>query len=214
MRCVACMRLSSTPKPPAFVTAGIPVLSMSRGMPGSISSTMDARSAPSLLQTISPVAPPVILDDAQSAPPPPGAAPRQPPPAPEPGREAAAPSSPAPVPAPATPAPATARPATRPGETGQWVYTQQYGWLWMAHGDAYWYAPPTGRGQPYAYVLRPDHGWTWVEAPWVWGLGPWPHFGASGPTRFGWYRAGYWRTPWRWQYWPGRYRGRPARPGA
>lgn len=161
-----------------------------------------------------PVAPPVILDDAQPAPPPPAPAPRQPPPAPAAGGEAAAPASPAPVPAPATPAPTTARPATRPSETGQWVYTQQYGWLWMAHGDAYWYAPPTGRGQPYAYVLRPDHGWTWVEAPWVWGLGPWPHFGASGPTRFGWYIAGYWRTPWRWKYWPGRDRGRPARPGA
>lgn len=152
-----------------------------------------------------PAEPPVIVDDTPPAadPSPSAPVPAQPPPA-----------SRVPAPAPATRAPATARPAAPPSETGQWVYTQQYGWLWMAHGDAYWYAPPTGRGQPYAYAYRPDRGWTWVEAPWVWGLGPWPRFGTYGPSRFAWYKAGYWRTPWRWQYSPGRYRDRPARPGA
>jgi hypothetical protein len=95
----------------------------------------------------------------------------------------------------------------RAGPTGQWVFTHQYGWLWMAHDDAYWYAPPSGRGHPHAYVYVPNKGWDWVDAPWVWGIGPRPSFGPSGPWRFGWYRAGYWRTPWRWRYWPGPFRG-------
>jgi hypothetical protein len=36
---------------------------------------------------------------------------------------------------------------------GQWVYTQQYGWVWMPYGDAYSYVPPDGQGQPYEYVV-------------------------------------------------------------
>jgi hypothetical protein len=94
------------------------------------------------------------------------------------------------------------------GAGGQWVYTQQFGWVWMAYGDAYTYAPPGGDGQPYQYVYYPAYAeWTWVVAPWVWGYGPWPYFGVYGPARFGWYGHGWWRTPGRWHYRPAPYRG-------
>ncbi len=153
-----------------------------------------------------PAVPPVILDDERPHSP----APAQPQPAPRAAQPAPAPapSQPeaqraAPSPPPATAAPAPAQPAA-PSEAGQWVYTRQHGWIWMAYRDAYTYVPPSGRGRPYAYVYRSDRGWSWVAAPWVWGIGPWPDFGARGPWRFGWYRAGHWRTPWRWRYWPAR----------
>ena len=85
---------------------------------------------------------------------------------------------------------------------GQWVYTQQYGWVWMPYGDAYSYVPPDGEGEPYEYVYYPSYGWNWVVAPWIWGYGAWPHFGVYGPGRFGWYGHGWWRTPGRWNFRP------------
>ncbi len=94
------------------------------------------------------------------------------------------------------PSPATAAPA------GQWVYTQQYGWIWMVYGDNYNYAPPNGEGEPLAYVYYPRLGWEWVAAPWVWGVGPWPFFGTRGPAHFVWYTHGWWRHPSRWHYRP------------
>jgi len=83
---------------------------------------------------------------------------------------------------------------------GQWVYTQQYGWVWMPYGDEYTSVPPDGYGEPYEYVYYTAYGWTWVDAPWVWGIGPWPYFGVYGPSLFGWYGHGWWRSPWRWHY--------------
>ncbi len=158
-----------------------------------------------------PLVPPVIIDgDEGDAPP---------------GRESGPDEEPSPQwqdeeiapPAPATADPVPGASRREPGPergasdaravpTGQWVFTRQYGWLWMAHDDAYWYAPPSGRGRPQAYVYLPRLGWDWIDAPWVWGLGPRPRFGPAGPWRFGWYRAGSWRTPWRWQYGPGPHR--------
>ena len=98
---------------------------------------------------------------------------------------------------------------------GQWVYTQQYGWIWMPYADAYAYVPPDGYGSPYAYVYYATGGsWTWIAAPWIWGVGPWPFFGAFGPARFAWYGHGWWRHPSRWHYAPayrgGYFPGRPA----
>src|SRR5712692_3853764 len=61
--------------------------------------------------------------------------------------------------------------------TGQWVYTYQYGWLWMPYGAQYSYEPSTVGAYPYAYVYYPIYGWTWLTSPWVWGLGPLPYFG-------------------------------------
>src|SRR5512143_507936 len=74
------------------------------------------------------------------------AAPAQPPPSAEPG---APPPSQAPSP-PFADEPRTAPLAQAPA--GQWIYTQQYGWVWMPYGDDYTYVPPDGYGEPYAYV--------------------------------------------------------------
>jgi hypothetical protein len=96
-----------------------------------------------------------------------------------------------------------AQPAVQ-GETpsGQWVQTEQYGWVWMPYSDAYTRVPSDGYGEPYMYVYGPDLGWSWLVAPWVWGLGPWPVFGFYGSAHFGWYAHGWWRTPERW-HWTG-----------
>jgi hypothetical protein len=82
--------------------------------------------------------------------------------------------------------------APAPSGSGQWVYTSQYGWIWMPYGNAYTYAP-AGGAAPDMYVYYPAFGWTWVVAPWVWGLGPQPYFGVYGPARFAWYGRGFGR---------------------
>jgi outer membrane lipoprotein SlyB len=155
---------------------------------------------------------------APSAPPPsePSAAPEAEPGA-EPGasptasaadssEEAAAPASPAPgepppppsavppPPAMAAPSTPTAPPAAVP--SGQWTYTQQYGWIWMPYGGVYTFTPDYENGDPYMYVYYPRHGWVWVAAPWLWGWGPRPYFGPAGPSHFAWYGRGWGRT-WR-----------------
>lgn len=107
---------------------------------------------------------------------------------------------PAPPPAEVPPAPPQAQAQPAPVPPGQWVYTQQYGWIWMPYADAYTQVPPSGSGTPYAYVYYPAYGWTWLAAPWVWGIGPWPVFGVWGPVRFAWYSHGWWRYPARWHY--------------
>lgn len=107
---------------------------------------------------------------------------------------------PAPAETPAPPAQAQPQATTPPG---QWVYTQQYGWIWMPYADTYTQVPGNGYGEPYAYVYYPAYStWTWVAAPWIWGYGPWPVFGVWGPARFGWYGHGWWRSPARWRWAP------------
>ncbi len=93
-------------------------------------------------------------------------------------------------------------PAASPG--GQWVYTDQYGWIWMPYGESYASFPAGTIGEPYMYVYGPALGWSWVVAPWLWGYGPQPYFGSYGYARFGWYGGG-WGT--RWAGWGGPYRG-------
>ncbi len=124
-------------------------------------------------------------------PPPPGAPPAQPPPGP-----------PQPTSAPPPPPTESQGPPSARAPVGQWVYTQQYGWIWMPFDDAYTYVPPGGAGEPLEYVYYPVQGWVWIAAPWVWGIGPWPYFGGPGPVRFAWYSHGWWRTPSRWRYRP------------
>jgi hypothetical protein len=88
------------------------------------------------------------------------------------------------------PAPA---PAPRPtAAAGQWVYTSQYGWVFMPYGDGYTYLP-AGGSAPDMYVYYPAVGWTWVVAPWVWGLGPRPYFGFYGFAHYAWYGRGFGR---------------------
>ncbi len=134
------------------------------------------------------------------------------------------PSGPPAEPAPAPPArtpPPPRQEAQAEATTGQWVYTQQYGWVWMPYADRYLYLPPDG--PPYAYLYYPAYGWTWVAAPWIFGWGPWPYFGFHGAFYYGWYGHGWWRQPWRWYAGPPRgwngpyynnYRPAPGRPGA
>jgi hypothetical protein len=112
--------------------------------------------------------------------------------------EAAPPSAPMPEPPPppeaqaqvsyAAPAayapPATyAQPAAAPA--GQWVYTNQYGWVWMPYGADYTYVGGTNVAYTFAYY--PHFGWRWLSAPWVVGYGPSPYWGRLGPARFAWY---------------------------
>jgi hypothetical protein len=128
-------------------------------------------------------------------------------PAPE---EASPPFAQAETPPPPTEAPAPPtqpQAATQSAPAGQWVYTQQYGWLWMPYSDAFTSVPANGYGEPYQYVYSSAAGWTWVVAPWVWGIGPWPYFGVYGPSHFGWYGHGWWRSPGRWHFSPAPFRG-------
>jgi hypothetical protein len=119
-------------------------------------------------------------------------------PQPQPGEMPPAPPAETPPPPQAMEAPAQAPAAVPPG---QWVYTQQYGWIWMPYADSYTSVPASDSGAPFAYVYYPASScWTWVAAPWVWGWGPWPFFGVTGAVRFGWYGHGWWRYPSRWHY--------------
>lgn len=77
----------------------------------------------------------------------------------------------------------------RAEEGGQWVYTDQYGWVWMPYGEGFTHLPASG-GTPHMYLYYPEVGWTWVLAPWLWGWGPRPYFGVLGPRYFGWWGVG------------------------
>jgi hypothetical protein len=113
-------------------------------------------------------------------------------------------------------APPAGAPPPLPGygvPDGQWVYTQQYGWIWMTTGEQYTYVPPDGTGEPLEYVYYGNYGWTWIAAPWVWGYGPRPYWGRARPDRFAWYRHGYWREPRRWHYTAAPERGEVGRRG-
>ena len=100
-------------------------------------------------------------------------------------------SQPPPPPAtvPAPPLASSESPAPSASDTGQWVYTSQYGWVWMAYGDQYVYTPADETSDPYEYVYYPAQGWVWLVAPWVWGVGPLPWFGSVGPWHYHWYRG-------------------------
>jgi hypothetical protein len=89
-----------------------------------------------------------------------------------------------------------------PNQTGQWVYTSQYGWVWMPYGQRYVDEGTYGAASPYQYVYCVGVGWSWVAAPWLWGWGAYPYFGVWGPSHFAWYR-GLYRSGYGW----GRYRG-------
>jgi hypothetical protein len=129
------------------------------------------------------------------------------PPAPPPDQ--APPPPPSEVPPPPVQQPEAQTIAPGPGGEagGQWVYTSQYGWVWMPYGTRYTYEGTAADTNPYAYVYYPSYGWTWLVAPWVWGWGTYPYFGVFGASHFAWYR-GLYRAGYGW----GRYRG--GSPGA
>jgi outer membrane lipoprotein SlyB len=123
----------------------------------------------------------------------------------------AQPSAPQPgnlPPAPPAMAPAPPGPASQAAQVGvpagQWVFTRQYGWVWMPYGVAYTFTPDYQNGDPYMYVYYPSAGWTWVDAPWLWGWGPMPFVRASGGASFVWYGHG-WGERWQGRR-PPRYR--------
>ena len=93
-------------------------------------------------------------------------------------------------------------PAAQATAGGQWVYTSEYGWVWMPYGNQYTYEGSANDAYPYSYVYYPSYGWMWLAAPWVWGWGAYPYFGPRGPVGFGWY-AGLYRAGYGW----GGYRG-------
>ena len=72
--------------------------------------------------------------------------------------------------------------------SGQWVYTAQYGWVWMPYGNQYVAAPGGDYDDAYSYVYYPGNGWIWLASPWIGGWGPWPYFGHYGYGHFGWWR--------------------------
>jgi hypothetical protein len=80
----------------------------------------------------------------------------------------------------------------QPPSTGQWVFTTQYGWVWLPYGAQYTYEPTIEGAYPYSYIYYPAYGWTWVVSPWVWGWGPSPYFGYWGPRYFVWYHGPGW----------------------
>jgi len=80
------------------------------------------------------------------------------------------------------------------GPAGQWVYTNQYGWLWMPYGQQYTHIPSDTQVYPDMYVYYPTYGWRWVVAPWVYGYGPAPYWGVFGPRYFAWYAHPWFRV--------------------
>src|SRR5262249_48027621 len=108
------------------------------------------------------------------------------PPSPPPTNQPAMPGAPAPPPPEQENASVA---AAEPSNQGQWAYTDQYGWIWTPYSDSYVYVPKSG-AVPQMYVYSPSVGWTWVVAPWVWGLGPQPYL-AFGPSRFAWWGRGF-----------------------
>jgi len=135
------------------------------------------------------ITPPPSEPAPSEAPPPPPA--QEPQPAPAPQADSQSESSP--------PPPAADMPA------GQWVYTNQYGWLWMPHAQQYTYIPGDAQVFPDQYVYYPVYGWRWVVAPWVYGYGPAPYWGVWGPSYFVWYAHPWFRVGGYWGW--GGYRG-------
>jgi hypothetical protein len=79
---------------------------------------------------------------------------------------------------------------------GQWVFTNQYGWVWMPYGNDFTAGPVFDGGDPCMYVYSGVWGWRWVAAPWVFGIGPAPYWGVYGYARFGWYGRPWFGHPW------------------
>lgn len=108
---------------------------------------------------------------------------------------------------PAPPAPTAAQ--VDPG-SGQWVYTSQYGWVWMPYAQNYTYVTPD-ESNVYTFLYYPTFGWRWVYAPWVLGVGPWPYWGFHGVIPFYWHaHPYYWRArPYAWGAHPYAWGGHP-----
>ena len=78
-------------------------------------------------------------------------------------------------------------------QSGQWVYTDQYGWVWIPYAREYTYV--ASEGYPYSYVYYPSYGWMWLYSPWVFGWGPGPYWGIYGPGYYAWYAHPWFARP-------------------
>jgi hypothetical protein len=59
-----------------------------------------------------------------------------------------------------------------PAPRGAWVYTSEYGWIWVPDGAT----TVDVDDVPYVYLYTPAYGWTWYVSPWGWGpyyVGDW-----------------------------------------
>ncbi|HEY3447080.1 MAG TPA: hypothetical protein VGK67_11980 [Myxococcales bacterium] len=92
------------------------------------------------------------------------------------------------------PPPATAAAPVQQLPAGQWTYTAQYGWIWQPYDQAYTYVPADGT-YPMVYAYYPSYGWHWLTAPWVYSVGPRPHWGVYGFTRYAWHSRPWFRVP-------------------
>jgi hypothetical protein len=120
--------------------------------------------------------------DSDSPPPPPSAAPTsEPPPPPE---ELPTPPEPQAGP-PGSEEPSESVEAQEPIPEGQWVFTNQYGWVFMPYAQTYTYVPATG--YPFMFAYGPRYGWRWLSAPWIYGVGPHPYWGTRGYAHFAWH---------------------------
>jgi hypothetical protein len=141
---------------------------------------------PAPAQAQQPAQPPVNTSPA------PAEQPSSPPPESMPPAPPVAPPIEAPAQMSAPPAPTSwqAERVNVPPVNGQWVYTAQYGWIWIPFGPQFVHVP-TGGAPPQMFVFYPAAGgWTWVVAPWVWGLGPQPYWGVHGVNAFPWWGRG------------------------
>ncbi|MBC7794239.1 MAG: hypothetical protein H7Z43_11075 [Clostridia bacterium] len=84
----------------------------------------------------------------------------------------------------------THRATTLTNNPGQWVFTQQYGWVYAPYDRSYTYVTDDVSAAS-MYVYRPVTGWSWLVAPWVISVGPRPYWGNYGP-----YRYSYYAHPW------------------
>ena len=136
------------------------------------------------------------LAAAQFNPPPPPADVAPPeavtPPGPPPSEPPPPPPETSPPEYPATPGAPPPQPAAAPA--GEWVYTAEYGWLYMPLDRQFVYIPPDPHVFPEEYVYYPAYGWRWVVSPWVYGYGPQPRWGRAGPTVFVWYAHPWFRV--------------------
>lgn len=103
----------------------------------------------------------------------------------------------------------------QPAQGGQWVYTQEYGWVWVPAGTS----TASVGGEPYAYLYAPSYGWTWFVSPWGWGpfnYGYWPLWGGHRyiPGYYGGYHGRGFAGPGWGGGWRGGYVGGPHFGGA
>ncbi len=166
-----------------FLLTAAPAMVLGQAMPSPDAMPSSSEPPPGAVPSPSEQAPP-------KAPPPPPAAEQE---------QVARPPQEDSQPSPAVSSPQPGAPA------GQWVYTSQYGWLWMPHAQQYTYIPGDLQAYPEMYVYYPVYGWRWVVAPWVYGYGPAPYWGTWGPRRFVWYTHPWFRVGGYWGW--GGYRG-------